>query len=51
VRVPGRHAGRISGFPLCFDDSRARAELDVVFRPVHESVVEHLQQMVGDGLA
>lgn len=46
-----KYVDRNVGFPLCFDDSRARAELGVVFRPVRESVVEHFQQMVDDGLA
>ena len=39
------------GYPLCFDSSRAQAELGVTFRPVAESVVEHFQQMIDDGLA
>ncbi|MBS9533377.1 NAD-dependent epimerase/dehydratase family protein [Mycobacterium sp. M1] len=39
------------GYPLCFDNSRTRAELGIDFRPVAESVVEHFQQMIDDGLA
>lgn len=39
------------GFPLCFDNSRTCAELGIAFRPAAESVVEHFQQMIDDGLA
>ncbi|HET9877147.1 MAG TPA: aldehyde reductase [Mycobacterium sp.] len=39
------------GWPLCLDSSRARAELGMTFRPAEESVVEHFQQMIEDGLA
>ncbi|MEB3034298.1 NAD-dependent epimerase/dehydratase family protein [[Mycobacterium] nativiensis] len=38
------------GWPLRLDASRARSELGVEFRPVEESVVEHFQQMIDDGL-
>ncbi|MEO8816255.1 MAG: NAD-dependent epimerase/dehydratase family protein [Mycobacterium sp.] len=39
------------GWPLCVDASRTRAELGIAFRPAAESVVEHFQQMIDDGLA
>lgn len=39
------------GWPLCFDASRTAAELGIAFRPAAESVVEHFQQMIDDGLA
>lgn len=38
------------GWPLRLDSSRARSELGIEFRPVEESVVEHFQQMIDDGL-
>ena len=46
-----KYVDRNVGFPLRFADSRARTELRVEFRPVQESVVEHFQQMIDDGLA
>ena len=39
------------GWPLCFDNSRTVAELGITFRPAAESVVEHFQEMIDDGLA
>lgn len=39
------------GWPLRFDSSRTRTELGITFRPAAESVVEHFQQMIDDGLA
>lgn len=38
------------GYRLAFDSSRTVAELGIEFRPVAESVVEHFQQMIDDGL-
>ena len=38
------------GYPLRFDNSRAVKELGITFRPGAESVVEHFQQMIDDGL-
>jgi nucleoside-diphosphate-sugar epimerase len=38
------------GYPLAFDNSRTRRELAVDFRPVEQSIVEHFQQMIDDGL-
>ncbi|CAJ1501417.1 NAD-dependent epimerase/dehydratase family protein [[Mycobacterium] holstebronense] len=38
-------------WPLCLDGSRARTELAIDFRPVADSVVEHFQQMIDDGVA
>jgi nucleoside-diphosphate-sugar epimerase len=38
------------GYPVRFDNSRTRAELGVDFRPGEQSVVEHFQQMLDDGL-
>ena len=45
------YVDRNVGFPLCFDNSRTRAELGIEFRPAEESIVEHFQQMIDDGLA
>ena len=39
------------GLPLRFDSSRTRSELGVEFRPFEETVTEHFQQMIDDGLA
>lgn len=39
------------GLPLAFDNARTRAELGITFRPAEESVTEHFQQMIDDGLA
>lgn len=38
------------GYPLRFDNSRTTRELGIRFRPARESVVEHFQQMIDDGL-
>lgn len=45
-----KYVDRNVGWPLCLDSSRARAELGIEFRPAQESVVEHFQQMIDDGL-
>ncbi|WP_220794457.1 SDR family oxidoreductase [Nocardioides pelophilus] len=39
------------GWPLAFDNSRTRKELGLEFRPAEETIVEHFQQMIDDGLA
>jgi nucleoside-diphosphate-sugar epimerase len=39
------------GYPLRFDNSRTVKELGIDFRPGAETVVEHFQQMIDDGLA
>lgn len=51
VGLTRRFVDRNVGWPLCFDNARTVAELDVAFRPAAESVVEHFQQMIDDGLA
>jgi nucleoside-diphosphate-sugar epimerase len=38
------------GYPLRFDNTRTVKELGITFRPAAESVVEHFQQMIDDGL-
>lgn len=39
-----------AGYPVRFDSSRTTKELGIDFRPASESVVEHFQQMIDDGL-
>lgn len=43
-------ARRNVGYPLKFDNRRARLQLGLHFRPAAESVVEHFQQLLDDGL-
>ena len=38
------------GYPLKFDNGRARKNLGIEFRPVEETVVEHFQQLIDDGV-
>jgi dihydroflavonol-4-reductase len=38
------------GWPIAFDSSRTTKELGLEFRPAEETVVEHFQQMIDDGL-
>ncbi len=38
------------GYPLRFDNSRTIRELGIEFRPAAESVTEHFQQMIDDGM-
>ncbi|MCW2787596.1 MAG: dependent epimerase/dehydratase family protein [Marmoricola sp.] len=38
------------GYPLRFDNSRTVTELGIDFRPARDSVVEHFQQMIDDGM-
>ena len=38
------------GWPVRYDNSRTVAELGITFRPGAESVVEHFQQLIDDGL-
>lgn len=39
------------GWPLAFDNSRSIAELGLVYRPAEETLAEHFQQMIDDGIA
>jgi len=48
--IPLAVARRNLGFPLRFDNSRARVALGLAFRPAAESVVEHFQQLLNDEL-
>ena len=38
------------GYRLAFDNTRTLVDLGVSFRPAEESVVEHFQQMIDDGI-
>ena len=38
------------GYPLRFDNSKARKELGMEFRPAETTVVDHFQQLLDDGL-
>jgi hypothetical protein len=38
------------GYPLKFDNSRSRTELGLTYRPVEQTVTEHFQQMLDDGV-
>jgi nucleoside-diphosphate-sugar epimerase len=48
--LTAKYVDRNVGWPLAFDNTRTVHELDITFRPVGESVVEHFQQMIDDGL-
>ena len=48
--LTGKYVDRNVGWPLAFDNARTVGELDVEFRPAAQSVVEHFQQMIDDGL-
>ena len=38
------------GYPLKFDNSRSRTELGLTYHPVEQTVTEHFQQMLDDGV-
>ena len=48
--IPQAVAKRNLGYPLRFSNRRAREALGMTFRPAAESVVEHFQQLLDDGL-
>ena len=48
--IPQAVARRNLGYPLRFDNRRAREALGMTFRPAAESVVEHFRQLLDDGL-
>ena len=48
--IPQAVARRNLGYPLRFDSRRARDRLGVTFRPADESIVDHFQQLLDDGL-
>ncbi len=48
--IPQAVAKRNLGYPLRFDNRRAIEALGMTFRPAAESVVDHFQQLLDDGL-
>lgn len=38
------------GYPLVFDASRSQSELGLVYRPIEQTVTDHFQQMLDDGI-
>ena len=48
--IPQAVAKRNLGYPLRFDNRRAREALGMRFRSASESIVEHFQQLLDDGL-
>lgn len=48
--IPQAVARRNLGYPLRFDNRRSRTLLGMSYRPAAESVVEHFQQLLDDGL-
>jgi nucleoside-diphosphate-sugar epimerase len=50
VGLTRKFVDRNVGYPLAFDNSRSRKELGLTYRPVEQTVTEHFQQMLDDGL-
>ena len=48
--VPRRLVRRNVGYPLRFDNQYAKTDLGMTFRPVEETIVDHFQQLLDDGL-
>ena len=48
--VTRRFVSRNVGYPLRFDNRRAREELGIRFRSLGETLRDHLQQMLDDGI-
>lgn len=48
--IPHAVARRNLGHPLRFDNTRSRTALGMTYRPAAESVVDHFQQLLDDGL-
>ena len=48
--IPQAVARRNLGYPLRFDNQRSRFALGMTYRPAAESIVEHFQQLLHDGL-
>ncbi len=38
------------GYPIAFDASRSQSELGLTYRPVADTITDHFQQMLDDGL-
>ncbi|MGB8404956.1 MAG: aldehyde reductase [Mycobacterium sp.] len=50
VGLTRKFVDRNIGYPLAFDNGRGRAELGLTYQPVDQTVIEHFQQMLDDGL-
>jgi hypothetical protein len=50
VGLTRKFVDRNVGYPLAFDNSRSQEELGLTYRPVEQTVTEHFQQMLDDGL-
>jgi len=48
--VTRKFLARNVGWPLRIDNSKSRTALDIQYRPVEETLTEHFQQVVDDGL-
>lgn len=48
--LPRRYVARNVGFPLRFDNSYTRRDLQMELPPVDETVVDHFRQMLDDGV-
>jgi hypothetical protein len=48
--IPLAYIARNVGHPVRFDNRYARQDLGLSFRPAHEAVVDHFQQLIDDGL-
>ncbi|TCJ30642.1 NAD-dependent epimerase/dehydratase family protein [Nocardioides jejuensis] len=45
------YVDRNVGWPIRFDNSRSRIELGIDFRPPQETITDHFEQMITDGIA
>jgi nucleoside-diphosphate-sugar epimerase len=45
-----RYVSRNVGIPIKFDTSRSRTELGIAYRPVDQTIRDHFQQLLDDGL-
>lgn len=45
-----KFVSRNVGYPLAFDNSYAKRDLQIDFRPVQQTIVEHFQQMLDDDM-
>lgn len=48
--IPQRFVARNVGHQVRFDNSRARSELGMTFRPAAESILDHFRQLLDDSL-
>jgi dihydroflavonol-4-reductase len=39
-----------AGIPMYFDNSLSKKNLKIMYRPINETITEHFQQMIDDGL-